>query len=321
MLQPCLQCCQGAADPSARLPVEPPLIPSLPVETFALCFFRSRWRDSKPPGARFPLGLGSSLRKGRAGSGSPRAAVAPPAAPVAPAGTSPLWETEWVRAVLPIWGYSAVRVCGPPEPSRKEEQGGVGWVGSGGERPRLIRVCHPPQRVRKPWGPGTRSALLRGGGVGGVVALVKINEGGKQAAAGMREILRCGSFHPLPDLTGKSFPLHADTSGITQDCWGHRGHTRSWRSNPCSEEAQHTAASCNGGSSRAPFPAGRPGSARCTFISSIQRSPPGRCALSISPGSFASFQGVPCAPSSPRLNKPAAVAQCSARRRKWERIS
>lgn len=186
VLQPCLQCCRGAADPSARLSVEPPLIPSLPVETFALCFFRSRWRDSKPPGAHFPLGLGSSLRKGRAGSGSPRAAVAPPAAPVTPAGASPPRETEWVCAVLPIWGYSAVRVRGPPEPSRKGEQGGVGQVGSGGERPWLTKACHPPQRVRKPLGAGTRSALLRGV----VVALVKINEGGKRAAAGMREILR-----------------------------------------------------------------------------------------------------------------------------------
>lgn len=70
------------------------------------------------------------------------------------------------------------------EPHREGEWGAVGWVGSGTEGPQLTGAHCPPQQVRKHLGAGTRCAG------DGVVVLININEDGKQAVSGMREMLR-----------------------------------------------------------------------------------------------------------------------------------
>lgn len=135
--------------------------------------------------------------------------------------------------------------------------------------------------------------------------------------AGMRDILH----GPRADLAGESFPLHADPSSITRTA-GETGATRAPGHPPLAAGQPRTASSRVPSPALASRPAGRQGAARHSFIGGSQRSPPAGRARYL-PDSFPSLQGVPRsrAPSSPGLSKPAAVAQCPARRRKWERIS
>lgn len=159
-----LRRCQGAADPSVLSPVEPPSLPSLPqrLSPFAL---------SKAVGVtqslhvRVPCSAWAPARgKGHRAGGSPCTATAPPAAPTAPAGVSPPWEAEWVRAVPSVWGYWAVRVWGPP---RAPQEGGAGrcWGGWAAERGDPVS----PGLATHPSGLGMRSlwvpaVTLPGGG-------------------------------------------------------------------------------------------------------------------------------------------------------------
>lgn len=133
----------------------------------------------------------------------------------------------------------------------------------------------------------------------------------------MRDVLH----GPRADLAGESLPLHADPSSITRTA-GETGATRAPGHPPLAAGQPRTASSRVPSPALASRPAGRQGAARHSFIGGSQRSPPAGRARYL-PDSFASLQGVPRsrAPSSPGLSKPAAVAQCPARRRKWERIS
>lgn len=106
-----------------------------------------------------------------------------------------------------------------------------------------------------------------------------------------------GSFHPLPDMAGKSFPLHAGRDGVTQGCRGAQGRIPG-------TPAQ--AAVCGGASGPAPSvcpcPSPRAGLA---FISGASAAPPARRALSPRPLSFLLGRAV----------LPAAIAQWPSRRR------
>lgn len=179
-------------------------------------------------------------------------------------------------------------------------------MGSGTERPRLTRAHHPPQQAGKPLDAGTRFAGDRW-----VIALVKINEGGKRAVGNPL----CGFFNLLPDPVGEPFPLRADPSGITARGTGAAlpaMEPSTWLPCATTRAAAHPPGSAS-------LPRRQAGLCPPRFISCTQHSPPGR--LRVPCGGFASSRDVLRAPSSLGLNKPAAVAQCPAPCRKWERIS